>query len=243
MNEQFRERTWAEQGQLVMPFYLVCDVSYSMANDIAALNEGVRRLRRAIVSQPVVDDVAQICIITFSDTAKVVLAMTQLSEQELPTLSVEGGTNYGSAFRILAHTVEMDIANLKANGYKVYRPCAFFLTDGEPLDRDWHQTFTSTLTYDRQTGTGMKGHPIIVPFGFRNAPEDILRKLAYPLDKAKWYHSKSHDVEVALGGILDIIMNTVISSGRSASTGQPTIVQQAPAPGSGIAYGDPDEWL
>ena len=73
MNEQFRERTWAEQGQLVMPFYLVCDVSYSMTNDMVALNEGVRRLRRAIVSEPVVDDVAQIRTTTLSDIAKVAL--------------------------------------------------------------------------------------------------------------------------------------------------------------------------
>lgn len=243
MNEQLREQTWAEQGQLVMPFYLICDVSYSMANDMVALNEGVRRLRRAIVAEPVVDDVAQICIMTFSDTAKVVLPMTQLSEQELPTLAVEGATNYGSAFRMLAQTVERDTANLKANGYKVYRPCAFFLTDGEPLDRDWYETFTSTLTYDSQTRTGMRSHPIIVPFGFRDAPEQVLRKLAYPLEKAKWYHSKSHDVEVALRGILDIIMNTVVSSGRSTSAGKPTLVQQTPTPGSGIAYGDPDEWI
>jgi uncharacterized protein YegL len=243
MNEQFRERTWAEQGQLVMPFYLVCDVSYSMINDMVALNEGVRRLRRAIVSEPVVDDVAQICIVTFSDTAKVVLPMTQLSEHEMPTLLAEGGTNYGAAFRMLAQTVEQDTANLKAVGYKIYRPCAFFLTDGEPGDYDWHQTFVSTLTYDRQTGIGMKAHPIIIPFGFRNASEHILRKLAYPLERAKWYHSKSHDIEMALGGILGLIMNTVISSGRSASAGQPTLVQQAPDQGSGIAYGDPDEWL
>lgn len=243
MNEQLRERTWAEQGQLVMPFYLVCDVSYSMASDIVALNEGIRRLRRAIIAEPVVDDVAQICIMTFSDTAKVVLPMTQLSDHELPTLSVEGGTNYSAAFRMLAQTVLMDTANLKANGYKVYRPCAFFLTDGEPGDHDWYQTFTITLTYDPQTGMGMRSHPIVVPFGFRDAPEDVLRRLAYPLEKAKWYHSKSHDVEVALGGILDIIMNTVVSSGRSASAGQPTLVQQPPSPGSGIAYGDPDQWV
>ena len=116
-------------------------------------------------------------------------------------------------------------------------------TDGEPGDYDWHQTFVSTLTYDRQTGIGMKAHPIIIPFGFRDASEHILRKLAYPLERAKWYHSKSHDIEMALGGILGLIMNTVISSGRSASTGQPTLVQQAPDRGSGIAYGDPDEWL
>lgn len=238
MDERTREHTWPEQGQLVMPFYLICDVSYSMSGDIAALNEGVRRLRRAIVSEPVVDDVAQICIMTFSDTAKVLLPMGPLSEHEVPVLSVEGGTNYGSAFRMLARTVEKDNENLKANGYRIYRPCAFFLTDGEPNDYDWYQTFIGALTYDPQARAGMKSHPIFVPFGFRDAREDVLRHMAYPPDRGKWYHAKSSDIEHALKGILDIIMNTVIASGRSATTGQPTVVQQTPNPGSGIDCGD-----
>jgi uncharacterized protein YegL len=241
--ERVAERAGVEQGQLVMPFYLVCDVSYSMINDMPKLNDGIQRLRRAIVSEPTVDDVAHIGILTFSDSAMVVLPLTQMSGHNMPTLSIAGGTNYGAAFRLLAQTISQDTAILKAQGYRVYRPCAFFLSDGEPLDRDWEQTFRDTLTYDASTGTGMKGHPVFVPFGFRDAPEHVLRKLAYPLDKGKWYHSKSHDVEEALRGILDIIMNTVVNSGKSASTGQPTLIQQVPTAGSGIAYGDPDVWM
>jgi uncharacterized protein YegL len=234
------ERTRAEQGQLVMPFYLICDVSYSMSGDMVALNDGVERLRRAIVTQPAVDDVAQICIMSFSDTAKVVMPLGRMSEQSVPKLSVEGGTVYGAAFRQLAQSVAQDSAELKKQGYKVYRPCAFFLTDGEPNDRDWHQTFTSTLTYDRQTGQGMKSHPIFVPFGFRDAPESVLRQLAYPRERGKWYHAKNTTVEQALAGILDIIMQTVVTAGRTASAGQPALTQQPPAPGSGIQQGDSD---
>lgn len=232
------ERTEAEQGQLVMPFYLICDVSYSMSGDMGALNDGVERLRRAIVTQPAVDDVAQICIMSFSDTAKVVMPLARMSEHSVPKLSVEGGTLYGAAFRQLAQAVTRDSAELKRQGYKVYRPCAFFLTDGEPNDGDWHRTFTNTLTYDRQTGRGMKSHPIFVPFGFRDAPESVLRQLAYPPERGKWYHAKNATVEEALAGILDIIMNTVVTAGQTASAGQPTLTPQPPAPGSGIQQGD-----
>jgi uncharacterized protein YegL len=70
-----RERSGVEQGQLVMPFYLICDVSYSMSQDMGSLNDGVRRLRRAIVAEPVVDDVAQVCVMSFSDTARIVMPM------------------------------------------------------------------------------------------------------------------------------------------------------------------------
>ena len=242
--ERVRERTDAEEGQLVMPFYLICDVSGSMSRDMPDLNDGVRRLRRAIIAEPVVDDVAQVCIMTFSDVAKVVMPMTQMSEHEVPTLSVEGGTDYGAAFRALAQTIAKDTATLKAQGYKVYRPCAFFLTDGLPNDRDWHRTFTSTLTYDRATSSGMKGHPIFVPFGFRSASVEVLKQLAYPPERGKWYHMKTSNVEEALKGILDVIINTVITSGQSVNTGQPAVTPQSPAPGSGIDHGaseyDPD---
>jgi uncharacterized protein YegL len=242
--ERVRERARAEEGQLVMPFYLICDVSGSMSRDMPELNDGVRRLRRAIVAEPVVDDVAQVCIMTFSDVAKVVMPMTQMSEHEVPTLSVEGGTDYGTAFRALAQTITQDTASLKAQGYKVYRPCAFFLTDGLPNDSDWHRTFTSTLTYDKAAGTGMRGHPIFVPFGFRAASVEVLKQLAYPPERGQWYHTKTSNVEEALKGILDVIMNTVITSGQSVTTGQPAITQQTPSPDSGIDHGaseyDPD---
>jgi uncharacterized protein YegL len=238
--EIVHERTAVEQGQLVMPFYLICDVSLSMKNDMRELNDRVQQLRRAIVAEPVVDDVAQICVMSFSDGAKVVMPMGQMSEHEVPELRVERGTNYGAAFRALAQAIGQDSAMLKASGYKVYRPCAFFLTDGQPNDRDWHQTFTSTLTYDRATGYGMKAHPIFVPFGFRDAREDVLKQLAYPKDRGKWYQSKNTDVGQALQGILGIIMNTVVTSGHTAGAGQPTITQAAPLPGTGIEQGDSD---
>lgn len=242
---EVRERTGVEEGQMVMPFYLICDVSLSMSGDMQALNDGVEGLRQAIVAEPLVDDVAQICVMTFSTTAKVVMPMTQMSHQnKVPTLSVEGSTNYGAAFQALASAITTDSANLKRAGYKVFRPCAFFLTDGAPTDPGWHKTFTDTLTYDRGSGAGMKAHPIFVPFGFRSASEAVLAQLAYPKDRGKWYHSNSTSVKEVLKGIMDIIMNTVVTAGHTAGSGQPAITQTAPAPGSGIVQGnstyDPD---
>jgi uncharacterized protein YegL len=225
--ERVTERALVEPGQLVMPFYLVCDVSRSMANDMQDLNNGIRRLRRAVVSDPVVDDVAQIGILTFSDLAKVVLPLGQMSWNDVPVLFAEGGSSYGSAFRLLARVIVQDITALKAQGFKVYRPCAFFLSAGEPSDPDWARTFRDTLTaYDGATGRGMKTYPIFVPFGFRDASANVLRRLAYPSGKSKWYHAKSHSVEEALSGILAVIMTSVIGSGTRT-----------------ITFGDSGEWI
>jgi uncharacterized protein YegL len=228
---------------MVMPFYLICDVSYSMINDMAALNDGVQRLRNSIVAEPLVDDVAHIAIMTFSDTAKVVMPLSQMSETSVPTLSVEGGTNYGQAFRELARVIPADSSALKAQGNRIFRPCAFFLTDGEPNDGDYWETFKSTLAYNGNTGVGMKQYPVFIPFGFRDAPEDVLKKLAYPPEKGRWYHIKSHDIGQVIKLILDVIMKTVISSGQSSSTGKPALVH-APTPSTpGVTQGDAEDWI
>jgi uncharacterized protein YegL len=239
-DEQVAEYREVEPGTLVMPFYLICDVSYSMSSSMKDLNDGLQQLHQAIAGQPIVDDVAQVCIISFSDVARVLMPLSQMTKATVPTLAPEGGTQYGAAFRELAQTIEFDRANLKSQGYKIYRPCAFFLTDGAPLDGDWHRVFKDNLTYDRQTGQGMKAHPIFVPFGFRDAPEKVLRQLAYPPERGKWYLASKTTVEQALEGILEIIMKTVVTSARTANSAQPTVMQQAPAPGSGITQGDSD---
>ena len=79
MDELVRERTEAAEGQIAMPFYLVCDVSYSMKHDMAQLNDTLQVFHKTIGSQPVVDDVARICIMTFSDSPQVCEGMCQLT--------------------------------------------------------------------------------------------------------------------------------------------------------------------
>lgn len=234
------------EGQLVMPFYLICDVSFSMLRDMPALNDGIKRLRRAIITEPVIDDIAQVSIIAFSDVARVAVPMGPMSEYEIPELKAENAANYGNAFHKLAQTIETDTAKFIENGYQIYRPCAFFLTDGLPTDRDWHKTFIDTLTYDPRTGRGMKRYPVFVPFGFRDAREEVLRKLAYPPGRGRWYHSKGVDIEHVLEGILSVIMRSIVASGHSVGTTLPAIQE----PGFGFSYGvssynpdsDPD-WL
>jgi uncharacterized protein YegL len=246
MDELVRERTEAAEGQIAMPFYLVCDVSYSMKHDMAQLNDSLQGLHRAIGSQPVVDDVARICIMTFSDSSRVVMPLGQVSEQRVPQLHEEGGTYYGPAFRKLAETIAADREALKGEKYRIFRPAAFFLTDGEPLDSDWHRTFTETLTYDRKTGRGNKSHPVFVPFGFRDAPGRVIKQLAYPPDKGKWYLAGSTSPQDTLRGILQLIMVTIITSGNSVPGGNPSLQTQDPKPDSGIQQGESeyqDDWL
>ena len=109
----------------------------------------------------------------------------------------------------------------------MYRPCAFFLTDGVPNDREWHQTFAAQLTYDRKTRRH-EGTPDLRPVRFQASSGGRAPATGVPRDRGKWYHAKTDDVDQALKGILEIIMNTVVASPHSAGPGQPDIAQQPP---------------
>jgi uncharacterized protein YegL len=170
----------------VRPFYLVLDVSYSMLHEMTALNAGLHRLHQAVRMDPVLDAAAQLCVMTFSDTAKVVMPLARASANRLPPLSVEGGTNYGAAFRELSEVIPRDILELERQGYRPENPFCFFVADGEPVDGDWLETFTRAMALvsaGGQPGT----RPVFIPWGFRDAPPDVLRRLAYPPDEGRWY--------------------------------------------------------
>ncbi|MGH3193118.1 MAG: hypothetical protein ACRDOL_38885 [Streptosporangiaceae bacterium] len=89
----------------------------------------------------------------------------------------------------------------------------------------------------------MKQYPVFIPFGYRDAPDDVLKKLAYPPEKGRWYHIKSQDIGQVIKLILDVIMKTVVSSGQSTSTGKPALVHP-PAPSApGVTQGDAEDWI
>lgn len=125
----------------ILPFYLVCDESGSMAGpSIDSINRALPELHKEISTNPTVADKTRFCLIGFSDDATVLQPLADLSDLDtLPALSAGGLTAYGEAFRTLLRCIESDVASLKAQGHEVYRPVAFFLSDGGPTDEGWIQ--------------------------------------------------------------------------------------------------------
>jgi uncharacterized protein YegL len=228
-------------GQLVMPFYIICDVSSSMTGDMGELNTALKDLVSDIMSNPVIDDLTMLSVITFGSRAQTVAPLAAPSSITLPQLTAGGGTNYGAAFREYHRAFEADRARLKGEGKKVYRPCVFFLSDGAPGDRDYKQTFRSLLGYDPQTRQGNKAFPYVVTFGFRDAPQQVMADLAYPdfgKSKGRWFLTRSNNVRELLRSMTSAIGNTVISSGSSASAGQAQIVPPTVPAGQGMQFGE-----
>ena len=175
-SDEVRESA-ATDGQVIMPFYLIADVSTSMSSDIPALTNALNELLQAIRQDPVVDDLVMLCIITFNGGASVIVPLSNPSDIVLPTLEAAGGTNYGAAFQEYYRAFERDRESLKAKGIKVYRPCVF-LTDGEPNDSSsFLDTFQSLFAYDPETKIGNRTFPYFVPFGMRDATQEVISLL------------------------------------------------------------------
>jgi uncharacterized protein YegL len=231
--------TSAVDGQVIMPFYLIVDVSSSMSGEEAELNAAVTELVESIRRDPVVDDLVMLSIITFNHEARTVTALASPSELVVPHLQSGGGTHYGAAFAEYTRAYEQDRARLRGRGIKVYRSCVFFLTDGAPGDHNYLETFRSLFAYDPAARTGNKAFPYFVPIGFRTAPEDVIKRLAYPdfgATKGRWFLSRSSNIREILRAMAAMLGNTVISSGLSASAGTPQIT--APAPPANTQFGE-----
>src|SRR5262245_36115683 len=114
----------------VLPFYVVCDVSYSMMDHIDAVNDSLRDLHRAIGSDPHVADTIRFCLIGFSESPEIVVPLGRPSEiTELSGLTVRAASNFGAVFTFLREAITRDVERL-SKAARVCRPAVFFLSDG-----------------------------------------------------------------------------------------------------------------
>jgi uncharacterized protein YegL len=224
-------------GSIVMPFYVMCDISAASRPELAALKNEVDRLRTAIVSDAIPDDVVFVSISTFSARAHLLMPLGPIrnySITDFPAKDQASSAHYGNAFSELADRLEKDYASLRGTTWKVYRPCVYFLASTEPSDTNWHETFQSTLT-ESAMKPRRAPYPIFVPFGFGRASMSVLSRLSYPEDISKFYQSTSAVIEDAIEGILDIIKTSVIqSSTRSITAGRAEHVLPEPSLGTEI---------
>ncbi|GAB3430868.1 vWA domain-containing protein [Actinophytocola sediminis] len=212
-------------GAKLLPFYVVVDVSYSMSGKkLASANQILPRVRDALAENPILSDKVRIGLIDFSSDAQVRLPLCDLLDPglTLPRLSVRDGTSYVAAFSLLHTEIATNIKQLKADGFQVHRPAVFFLSDGEPneTDPEWQAAFA--------TLTGVAAYPNVIPFGVDKADGATLARLVHPSTGAKqmrmYLMENGQDPAQAINTMAEIMVSSVISSGRSISQGETGIL-------------------
>ncbi len=212
-------------GEAVVPFYIVCDESGSMGvnGGIDAINQGLPELHATIAADPLVSDKCRIGLISFSEFAEVLMPIARLSDvADMPGMTSRSVTNYGAAFDLLKTTIADDINQLKAQGFKVYRPAVFFISDGAPTD-DWRAPYERLVVGNPQA-------PNIISFGVGQADRDVMAKVG---TIACYLADDSVSPGAALKEIMRSLTNTIVGTASSATPQvAPQLVLPPPPAGS-----------
>ncbi|WP_181127905.1 MULTISPECIES: VWA domain-containing protein [unclassified Rathayibacter] len=231
------------EGQEVMPFYLILDQSWSMDPDLGTLRQAVEQLIAMLRSDPETDDTAMLGVISFGDSARVTIPLSRLSSiGAVPELTSLGGTNFSAAWRAFDQAVRADKKTIFSQKGKIHRPCVFFLTDGEPGDRgEFRNVFLSTQGKD-----STKGWPYVVAYGFREAPADVLKDIAYPDFGEKlgqWFLLKDNDPKAVIDQVKSLINQTIVQATSTNAQGQRDLQAAQPTPTANIDHGSVDELI
>jgi hypothetical protein len=212
-----------DDSLLVLPFYLVVDVSYSMYGEpIAAVNQILPEVIDTVEQSPTLGDLVRFGVIDFSDHARVVLPLTDLRDvTAIPTLEVRGGTSYAAAFRLLKQEIERDLATLKSGSYRVYRPAVFFMTDGQPTDSDE----AVSAAFGELISPSFRARPNILPFGVSDSvSKQALDPWVFPrpgsTGKAmrSFIYTGEGGAAEAIPQFTEILVSSVVASANSVTT-------------------------
>ena len=103
------------ETQIVMPCYVICDVSRSMPTMMLKLQQVLEGLTNDANNDPILDDYRRLRIVTFGGAAKMLARLFRPSEAQIPQLTtIGGGTNLGAAFEKYHRALEADMAGLTA---------------------------------------------------------------------------------------------------------------------------------
>jgi len=170
-----------------------------------ACNTALPKIHAAIVSDPILNDRIRIGVISFSDTAQVLLPLSKMTDVvDFPGLVVKGGTNYRNAFTCLKNTIQTDMVDLQKGGAKMCRPIVLFMTDGEPTDTNWKEAHAQVA--DKTWSFS----PHIISFGLSGSQADTIREVATQVDKKGTSFAYLVDDD-ASGAVLSEIFNSLLS--------------------------------
>jgi uncharacterized protein YegL len=118
-----------------LPVYLLLDCSGSMHGDpIEAVKMGLRQLRSDLQSDPQALESVWLSVITFDNSARQVVPLTEIGSFQEPKLEASGTTALGAALTLLLSCVDKEVRKTTASQKGDWKPLIFLMTDGQPTD-------------------------------------------------------------------------------------------------------------
>ena len=116
-----------------VPVCLCLDTSGSMDGEpIQELNKGGRQFFTELKNDDVARFAAEVCIVTFGDSARCVQDFGPLEQQNFSDLPAMGGTPMGEALTIALDKLEVRKQKYKETGVDYFQPWLVVMTDGHP---------------------------------------------------------------------------------------------------------------
>ncbi|EOD66811.1 vWA domain-containing protein [Amycolatopsis vancoresmycina] len=160
-------------GSDVLPCYVACDVSLSMADHFDELNTGLREFRGAVHADASVADRVFCSVVGFGERPQVVQSLLPMDDlAELPKPGPCAGTNFGPLFKFLRAEIDREVSALRRHRVRVHRPLVFFLSDGQPTD-----PVTWPAAYAAFSDPSWPCCPRVVTFGLGDADREALTRI------------------------------------------------------------------
>ena len=204
-----------------------------MAGDpIESVNRQLPLLRSSVGQDPAIAEVIRFGVITFSDVARTILPLCDLSMVEaVPPVSVQGRTSYAAAFEHLRQVIEDDYHAGRAEGDRWYRPAVIFISDGRPTDPEerWRSA------HHRLTDPSWRRHPNILAFGFGDADPEVLAVVSEAKPNRAFIATEGSDPSRVVPELMAGLIQSIVSSSASVYTGEaqlvpPEVPSMAPIP-------------
>lgn len=158
-----------------LPVYLLIDCSESMAGEaIQAVESGLGSLISFLRSDPYALESVALSVITFGNTAKQIVPLTDLTRFNMPELVMGSGTALGAALKLWEKCMDNEVAKSTVERKGDFKPMCFIMTDGNPTD-----SWEAAADQIKSKISGRKAHVIAVGCG----PDASARTLSQITDE------------------------------------------------------------